>query len=136
MEAVTDPIGGGEIGLGGGVEDVVGRLEADGKAGIVPDGFDFIRIERTSTVFCEKTVETEAFGALPPQLTADTPGIDCSAEVLGDGAFEGGIAVDDGFFSVDYIGNEILNVRSVMWKKCAECMMGYFDWGWLEARKI
>ena len=48
----------------------------------------------------------------------------------------GGIAVDNGFFSVDYIGNEILNVRSVMWKKCAECMMSYFDWGWLEARKI
>jgi hypothetical protein len=51
-------------------------------------------------------------------------------------ANSGGIAVDEGFFSVDYIGNEILNVRSVMWKKCAECMMGYFDWGWLEARKI
>ncbi len=48
----------------------------------------------------------------------------------------GGIAVDDGFFNVDYIGSEILNVRSVMWKKCAECMMRYFDWGWLEARKI
>ena len=48
----------------------------------------------------------------------------------------GGIAVDDGFFNVDYIGNEILNVRSVMWKKCAECMMSYFDWGWLEARNI
>ncbi len=48
----------------------------------------------------------------------------------------GGIAVDDGFFNVDYIGSEILNVRSVMWRKCADCMMRYFDWGWLEARKI
>ncbi len=48
----------------------------------------------------------------------------------------GGLAVDSGFFSVDYDEDEIYSICSVFWPRCSECMMQYFEWGWLQAKKI
>ena len=48
----------------------------------------------------------------------------------------GAVATDHGFFGVDFEGDKIMGIRAVLWPRCGQCMMDYFELGWLQAKRI
>lgn len=48
----------------------------------------------------------------------------------------GGIALDDNFFSVDYLGEKIYMILGIAWPKCPSCMTDFYELGWRAAGKI
>jgi hypothetical protein len=48
----------------------------------------------------------------------------------------GGIALDDSFFNVDYLEEEIYMIRSIVWPRCPACMSNFYELGWRASRRI
>ncbi len=48
----------------------------------------------------------------------------------------GGIALDESFFSVDYLGDEIYLILSIVWPRCPSCMADFYELGWRAAGRI
>lgn len=48
----------------------------------------------------------------------------------------GGIALDDTFFSVDYLEDEIYMILGIVWPKCPSCMAEFYELGWRAAGRI
>jgi hypothetical protein len=48
----------------------------------------------------------------------------------------GGLALDNNFFSVDYLEDKIYMILGIEWPKCPACMTDYYELGWRVARLI
>ena len=48
----------------------------------------------------------------------------------------GGLALDDKFFSVDYLGETIYLILGLEWPRCPRCMADFYELGWRAAGKI
>lgn len=48
----------------------------------------------------------------------------------------GGIALDDSFFNVDYLEDEIYSILGIEWPRCPSCMTDFYELGWSAASKV
>ena len=48
----------------------------------------------------------------------------------------GGIALDNSFFSVDYLEDEIYSILGIEWPPCPSCMTNFYELGWRAATKV
>ncbi len=48
----------------------------------------------------------------------------------------GGIALDESFFNVDYLDDEIYVIRSIVWPRCPACMSDFYELGWRASKRI
>jgi len=48
----------------------------------------------------------------------------------------GGIALDNNFFSVDYLDDKIYMILGIVWPKCPSCMTDFYELGWRAAGRI
>jgi len=48
----------------------------------------------------------------------------------------GGIALDESFFSVDYLEDEIYSILGIEWPRCPSCMTDFYELGWRAATKV
>jgi hypothetical protein len=48
----------------------------------------------------------------------------------------GGIALDNDFFSVDYLDDKIYSILGIEWPQCPSCMTDFYELGWRAATKV
>lgn len=48
----------------------------------------------------------------------------------------GGIALNESFFSVNYLDEKIYYIRSIDWPRCPNCMTDFYELGWRAARRV
>ncbi len=48
----------------------------------------------------------------------------------------GGIALDNNFFSVDYLDDKIYSILGIEWPQCPSCMTDFYELGWRVATKV